>query len=258
VIGMDLRSRLVGGAFILPPLFLLLLWQYASTCGFVSKALFPPPTDILSAFFELAVSGELSIHLQASLWRVLMGLGLGGIAGASAGLLTGRVKLIDHSLGPVLNLLRSFPPVALIPFIIVWFGIGDGAKVFSITFAVFFPVWVSTHSGASNIPPRYIQAASTLSKSAVKVWLRVIMPASMPFIIAGARTGIGVAYIMVFVSELAGASSGLGYLIAVSQLSYRIDRMIATLFVLGLLGAATDQAFTYSVRRLFPWAQMMG
>ncbi|MFH0860686.1 MAG: ABC transporter permease [Candidatus Altiarchaeota archaeon] len=249
-----MSTRKMGWAYTAISLLVSVgLWQLASNSGLVNATLFPPPTQVAKSFLELASSGGLALHIKASMWRVLAGLSLGSLAGIILGLLTGRIKAIDQSLNPILQVLRSFPPVAIIPLVIVWFGIGETAKLFSISFAVFFPVWINTHAGASNIPERYLHATSTLTDSVIKKWLKVILHASLPFVVAGIRTGIGIAYIMVFVSELAGSSSGLGYLISVSHLAYRIDKMIAGLILLGFFGALTDYVFVSIVQRTFPW-----
>ena len=241
--------------FIVPILILTIAWQFISTSGLVNITLFPPPTKVFLAFAELWNSGELFLHIKSSLWRVFAGLFIGSFFGIIFGLVTGRIKFIDNSLSPIFHAFRSFPPVAIIPLVIAWFGIGDFAKVFSISFAVFFPVWINSHIGASNIPIHYLHAAATLTKSLFKKWLKVILPSSLPFIIAGVRTGISISYIMVFVSELAGASSGIGYLISVSNLAYRIDKMIVGLIVLGFFGALTDYIFVKIIRGLFPWIE---
>lgn len=231
----------------------MLIWHLASTSGLVNETLFPPPVKVLHAFIMLSSSGELLMHVNASIWRVFAGLAAGGIAGIVVGLSTGRNYMIDKALSPILQVFRSFPPVAIIPLVIVWLGVGETAKLFSISFAVFFPVWVNSHIGAASIPSHYLQAASSLTKSWMKTNFMVVLPASLPYIIAGIRTGVSIAFIMVFVAELAGASMGIGYLISVSHLAYRIDRMLVGLFTLGFLGAGFDYAFTCAAGRLFPW-----
>jgi|SRR3989344_655726 len=243
--------------FILPIMAFIVLWQLASVSNFVNKSLFPPPTQVFSAFIELLDSGELFLHIKTSIWRVIAGLLIGSFIGIAAGLLTGRIKIIDKSLSSLFHVFRSFPPVAIIPLVIAWFGIGETAKLFSIGFAAFFPVWINSHIGASAIPVYYLRAASTLTKSGYAKWFKVILPASLPFIVAGMRTGIAIAFIMVFVSELAGSSSGIGYLISVSHLAYRIDKMIVGLLILGFFGAITDYIFVRLVRRGFPWTEKM-
>ena len=239
--------------FILPILIFIILWQLISTSGLVNITLFPPPTKVFLAFIELWGSGQLILDVKSSILRLLSGLSLGSLFGISIGLLTGRIRLIDKSFSPLLNFLRSLAPVAIIPIIIVWLGIGEKAKIFSISFGVFFPVWINAHIGASNISIHYLRAAETLTKSIFKRLFKVILPASLPFIFAGIRTGIAIAFIMVFVSELAGASVGIGYSIAISHLNYRIDKMIAGLILLGFLGAITDYIFVKVTMWLFPW-----
>ena len=240
-------------SFLLPIIALLVLLEAVSISGTVNKTLFPPPTAWAYALAEMAGSGELARDISTSLWRVAAGLVIGSAAGILAGLATGRIRAVSSALSPVLNILRSFPPVAIIPLVIVWFGIGEVAKLFSISFAVFFPVWIGSHTGASSVPESYLRAAKSLSCTAARKFAKVIFPASLPFVVTGVRIGIAVAFIMVFVSELAGASAGLGYQISVSHLAYRIDRMIAALVVLGTLGAFTDFLFTGAVRKYFPW-----
>jgi len=241
--------------FVLPIIVFIIIWQFISVSGLVNKSLFPPPTEVFDAFIDLWSSGELFLHIQSSLWRVLAGLFIGSFFGIIFGLLTGRIKSISKSLSPILQVFRSLPPVAIIPIIIVWLGIGETAKLFSISFAVFFPVWVNAHIGSSRIPRDYLRAVVLLTKSTYKKWFKVILPSSLPFIVAGIRTGISIAFIMVFVSELAGASSGIGYLISVSHLAYRIDQMIVGLILLGFFGALTDYIFTSIIRRTFPWIE---
>lgn len=239
--------------FILPIVFTLVLWEIISHSGFVSPTLFPPPSKVATAFWGMITAGTLLTDLRYSLWRLLAGLFMGSAIGVIVGLLTGRIKTFATTLTPIIQILRPLPPVAIIPLVIVWFGIDDGAKIFSIAFAVFFPVWINTHIGVRQIPQAFLWGAKLLTKSPVKIIREVVFPATLPFSIAGIRIGIAVAFIMVFVSELAGASSGLGYRISVTHLAYRIDEMMAALFVLGALGAIADQFFVLGARKLFPW-----
>ncbi len=242
--------------FILPILFVILLWEGVSHTAIVSQFLFPPPSKVLLALFEMIRSGTLITDIGASLWRLALGLLFGSVIGIGVGLLTGKMKQMSSMLVPIIQIFRPLPPVAIIPLVIIWFGIDDGAKIFSIAFAVFFPVWINTHIGAQQTPRAYIWSAKLLTESTAKIFRRVILPAATPFIVAGIRTAISVGFIMVFVSELAGASSGLGYRISISELSYHIDEMLAALIILGLLGAITDQLFVISTRKLFPWINL--
>jgi ABC-type nitrate/sulfonate/bicarbonate transport system permease component len=241
---------------ILPVLTFLLAWELVSRWGPVDKVLFPAPSQVVRALVEMAKSGDLWRDLEASFGRLIAGLALGVAAGLSVGLITGRINVVADLVSPVITMFRPLPPVAIIPLVIVWLGIGELAKIFSIGFAVFFPVWLNTHAGARQVPQKYLWSAATLTSSRSRIFLRIVFPASLPFVTAGIRLGISVAFVMVFVAELAGASSGIGYEIATSNLSYRIDRMMAGLVVLGTSGALVDFLFVQSVYRTCPWLRL--
>lgn len=229
------------------------LWETVARRNWISPSLFPPPTTVLIALGELARSGDLARDLAASLWRAAAGFAWGAVAGVAVGLVTGRGERVNDYVAPVINALRPLPPVAIIPLVIVWMGISDLAKVFSIGFAVFFPVWVNTHLGAHQVPRTLLWTANILGVRGIRLFAMVILPGSLPYVVAGCRSGISMAFIMVYVSELAGASSGIGYQISVSHLAYRIDRMIAALLVLGTCGAVADLLVRGTFRLLFPW-----
>jgi ABC-type nitrate/sulfonate/bicarbonate transport system permease component len=237
---------------------LLVVWELLSRFVVSSPALFPPPSRVLMALVAWGRSGELWRDVEASALRLIVGFLGGGLTGIAAGLATGRSKAADAILGPVIQILRPLPPVAIIPLVIVWFGIGDGAKIFSTSFAVFFPTWINAHLGASRIPIEYLWSARLLSRSRLVKLVYVVLPAALPVIVAGLRTSIAVAFVMIYVNELAGASSGLGYQISISHLAYQIDRMIAALAVLGAAGAVADGAFAAFVRVAFPWMMANG
>lgn len=234
----------------------LIAWELIGRSGMIHISLFPPPTKVAHAFVEMAKSGELMRDAKASLLRAVLGLFIGSFVGVAIGLFTGRIEILNNYLSPLIQLFRPLPPVAIIPLVIVWFGIGELSKVFSISFAVFFPIWINTHIGVREIPKMFIWSAETLNVRGLKLLWKVIFPAALPFIIAGFRQAIATAFIMVFVSELAGASSGLGYQISVSHLAYRVDRMMAALVALGLLGALADFILTQTIWFFCPWLKL--
>lgn len=236
----------------------LTAWELIARTGFIHVSLFPPPTRVIQAFGEMFQSGELVRDIKASLWRAVLGLVAGSAIAISTGLVTGRVAAINNYLSPMIQLFRPLPPVAMIPLVIVWFGIGEVSKIVSISFAVFFPVWINTHIGAREIPRTFLWSAQTLGVKGISTLWKVIFPAALPFTLAGVRTGVAIAFIMVFVSELAGASAGIGYQISVSHLAYRVDRMMAALMLLGLCGAVADLMLTRLTWFVFPWLKLLG
>lgn len=241
------------GVRLLPIVAFVALWEGVSRLELVNPLLFPPPSKVWYALREWAGSGELVADIKASYIRMLAGFAVGGAVGVVVGLGTGRSRSIRAVLSPIVQLLRPLPPVAIIPLVIVWLGIGDTAKVFSTAFAVFFPVWINTHLGASAVPLPYLWSARLLCRSRLRIAMSVILPAALPAVVAGLRTSIPIAFIMVYVGEIAGASSGIGYRISVCHLAYRIDKMVAALAVLAAAGALADYVFAVAVHVAFPW-----
>lgn len=235
---------------------IIIFWQVFSGFGIINSNLIPPPTKVFIAIIEWAKGGELFNDFSTSIWRGLTGLLIGSAIGILLGLFTGRNLTLNRILSPILNVFKAFPPVALLPVFITFFGIGDFSKVFAISFATIFPLWVNTHIGASNVPAEFIRSAMLLSKSKIKIFFKIIVPASMNSIIAGFRISIAISFIMLYVSELAGASSGLGYQISSSHLAYRMDKMLGALIVLGLTASMIDFIFNKTVKYFFPWVQL--
>ncbi|HZX19602.1 MAG TPA: ABC transporter permease [archaeon] len=241
-----------------PALFLmscLIIWNIISNSGIVSSALFPSPFDVLVAFIDWNSSGKLLIDVTTSLWRLIVGTIIGVILGVIVGLAMGISRTAEETAGIFFHLTKALPPIALIPLIILWFGIGDIGKIFLVAFAAFFPSWISALTGAKSIPVHYINTARLFSKSNWESYSKVILPATMPFLINGGRIAIAIGFTMVFASELAGASEGIGYFIAIAQIIYRPDMMIAGLIVLGLLAATVDYFFVRAARFAFPWVE---
>lgn len=238
---------------IIPVIIFFAIWEIISRLELVNPLLFPAPSIVWSALLEWLKSGELLRDLMESYWRMIAGFVIGGFIGVGVGILTGRIRFINMALTPIIQLLRPLPPVALIPLVIVWLGIGNSAKIFSISFAVFFPVWINTHLGATSIPKIYLWSARILCHSRLKIVFTILIPATLPYIISGLRNAIALSFIMVYVTEIAGASSGIGYQISVSHLAYRIDKMVAALFVLGAAGALVDFLFSKIIGLIFPW-----
>jgi ABC-type nitrate/sulfonate/bicarbonate transport system permease component len=240
-----------GGRFV--PLVLAIgVWEIVSRSEVVNPRLFPPPSQVVLALYEWVTSGYFWDDVQSSYVRMLAGFAVGGLLGVVFGMLTGRTRW-GATLGPILQVFRPLPPVAIIPLVIVWLGIGDTAKIFSIAFAVFFPVWINTHLGAESIPREYLWSARMLGASARRTALRIVFPAALPAITAGLRTSVALAFVMVYVSEIAGAASGIGYRISITHLAYRIDFMMAALLVLALAGAVADWLLARLMNVLFPW-----
>jgi ABC-type nitrate/sulfonate/bicarbonate transport system permease component len=208
------------------------------------------------ALVEWLNSGELMADFAASIWRLLLGLTVGSMLGILLGLFTGRSAWLNATLSPLLNFLKAIPPVSMLPIIITFWGVGDESKILSISLATIFPLWVNTHMGAYSVPKEYLRSAQLMSPSSISTLVTVVLPASLGSILTGFRLSLAMGFIMLYVSELAGASEGLGYRISSSHLSYRMDKMIAALILLGILAFLFDKLMTYAAGKLFPWARI--
>lgn len=231
----------------------LIAWNALSNSGIVQKTLFPPPAGVLSAIFEWYFSGRLVHDSLTSLWRLAAGTAIGVALGFIVGIAMGLDKPFEETGALFLNILRAMPPIALLPLMIIWFGISDMGKILLVAFGTFFPAWISGMNGAKSIPIHYFHTAKMFSKSKIETFSKVILHATIPFLVNGARIAIGFGFTLVFASEISGASEGIGYFIAKAQIIYRADQMIAGLIVLGLLAAIVDYLFVHITRRVFPW-----
>lgn len=240
----------------LPVLLFLLLWELIARSGIYNIYLFPPPTIVAKAFYYMLISGELLRDIWASLTRAVIGYLLGSSLGIIIGILTGRIKFFQLAFGPLIQLLRPIPPISYVPLAILWFGLGEVSKYFLVFVGVFFPVWINTHLGVSNVEKTYIWAARSLGARNRRTLFEVILPASLPFIIAGMRTSIAIAFYCLVAAEIAGAFSGVAFRISVSHLVFRVDKMMAGLVVLGIMSALADKIFTFLVHKFVPWYNM--
>ena len=245
-----MRSLIQNAASILAFLF---AWELVSRSGWISAALFPPPSAVAWALVDWAKSGDLIKDCIASLWRALAGLTIGVGIGTLVGITTGRIAILRNLVVPIVNLFRPVPPVAMIPLVIIWIGIGDGSKIASTAFACFFPMFTASFQGAVNIPDSFLWAAQSAGLSKAAILRRIVFPAALNVSVAGLRVSIAMAFVMVFVTELAGASQGIGYQISLMHLSYRIDRMMAALAVLAAVASLTDMLTVRFLEFAFPW-----
>ena len=238
---------------LLTVIALLALWEVMARLRIYDVSFFPPPSAVANTFFSSVESGELISDTWVSIKRALVGFLAGSCIGAGAGILTGRLRILDLTIGQVIRLLRSIPSIALVPLAIVWFGLGETSKYLLVFWGVFFPVWVNSHIGAAQVDQTFIWAARSLGASTGRLLYEVILPAATPHVIAGMRTGIATAFVVLMAAEMAGAFGGLGYRIYVSHLVFRVDKMVVAIVVLGVIGAVTDVIFA-AIVSLIPWS----
>jgi ABC-type nitrate/sulfonate/bicarbonate transport system permease component len=238
---------------VLSILVFLAIWEIFSRFIATNMKIFPPPSIVGQELWRMVESGMLVEDMWASVKRSLAGFALGSTIAIVIGLLTGRIPFIRALLEPVIQLFRPIPSIAFVPLSLFWFGLGESSKVFLITYGVFFPVWLNTHVGVSTVDPVLIRAARSLGCEGRRLFTRVILPASIPFVVAGLRVGIAVAFIVLVAAEMLGASAGVGFRIGQSHEVYRADRMMVGLLTLGVMGGLADSLFAIASKKIVFW-----
>lgn len=231
---------------------LLLIWQLAAGLSF-NRLLLPAPTEVGQALVAMARSGELALHVGASLCRLIGGWTIGATLGLAAGMLIGLYSGIRSAVLPLVTLLFAMPKIALLPVFIVWFGIGEMSKVITIAVAVFSPMAVATYTGIDAVDRSLIRMAQGFGVPTRGIVRKVLLPGAMPAILAGIRVSVSIAIVLLVAAEMIGARHGLGALALNSGSLIRIDRLFAAVVLLGLLGLMASGLVGLAERRLLRW-----
>ena len=234
-------------------LLLAILWEAAGRWGWVHKVLLPPASAILRTFFQVIASGEVLEHLGVSLWRAGLGYTLAALFAVALGVAMGYWRRIYDACEITIEYLRALPPPAIIPLAMVFLGIGDALKVFVIFFSCVFPVLVNTIDGVRGVDPVLIRTARTFGLNPRQTAWKVILPAAAPFIMTGLRIAVAIALILTVISEMIGATSGIGYFILEAQRTLHVTRMYAGILVLALTGYAINRVFLLIDERMMAW-----
>jgi sulfonate transport system permease protein len=235
------------------PLLLLALWQTASLAGALPERFLPAPTTVLQTALRLTASGELPRHLLTSLQRVAIGFAIGGGLGLMLGCLVGLSKLGDSLLDSSLQMLRTVPHLALIPFAILWFGVGETPKIFLVALGSLFPLYLNTVHGIRSVDPRLREMGAVYGLSTRESIAQIVVPGALPGILVGVRFGLGVAWLSLVVGETIAASSGLGYMAMDAREFARTDVVLLAVVIYALIGQFADSATRLCERRLLAW-----
>ncbi|MGQ2993253.1 aliphatic sulfonate ABC transporter permease SsuC [Variovorax sp.] len=235
--GLNVARRLVPW---LVPVGLIVVWQIASSLGWLSTRVLPAPVDVVKAAWNLTVSGELWTHVKVSAGRALAGLAIGGGAGLALGLLTGSVKFFETLLDSTIQMVRNIPALALIPLVILWFGIDESAKLFLISVSVFFPIYLNTFHGIRNVDPQLIEMGRTYGLTRWQLYREVILPGALSSILVGLRFSLGLMWVILIVAETISAQAGIGYLTMNAREFLQTDIVLVGILLYALLGKLAD------------------
>ncbi|MCC2960958.1 ABC transporter permease [Massilia sp. IC2-278] len=259
------------GVGMVVPVLAIAIWQAVASMGWVNPQVLPSPLAVWErwvayllplvpyegytegGWWHWAFSGELIVDTLTSLYRVVVGFLIGGGLALPLGLAMGASNTVYAWMNPLVQILRPIPPIAYIPLAILWFGLGNPPAVFLIALGAFFPVLMNTIAGVRHVDGIYLRAARNLGAGGATMFLRVILPAAVPYILSGVRIGIGTAFIVVIVSEMIAVNNGLGYRILEAREYFWSDKIIAGMITIGMLGLAIDIGMNRLNNYLLRW-----
>lgn len=238
---------------ILSPLAALALWQLASNLGLIDQRYVPSPLSIANAGWDLVASGQLAFHIGASLRRLAIGFVLGAVPGILAGIVMGLNRWVRAVVDPLVSALYPIPKLALLPLLMLVFGIGDGSKVVVVAMSVLFLTIINTTAGVVQLDRIYFDVARNYHTPWHKLFLRVILPGALPTIFAGLRISLGVSLVVLVGAEFVASRSGIGYLIWSSWETLMIENMFVGIIVITVLGVLSTFFLQECERLLIPW-----
>jgi sulfonate transport system permease protein len=235
------------------PIGIILLWQALSSAGLISSRVLPAPTDVLAAGWKLLRSGELLRNVWISFWRAIVGFAIGGGIGFAFGLANGLSRRSEQVFDSTLQMVRNIPHLALIPLVILWFGIDEEAKIFLVALGVFFPIYINTQHGIRSVDAQLVEMGRIYGMSPATLFRRVILPGALPSIFVGLRYALGIMWLTLIVAETIAASSGIGYMAMQAREFLLVDVVVLSILIYALLGKLADSTARLLERLCLGW-----
>jgi sulfonate transport system permease protein len=240
------------------PVGLALSWEIIVWLGLSNGRLVPPPSRIFTTLLDLSRSGELTLHVTATLTRVLAGFALGVLAGTILGAISGYWGLARRLVDPTVQALRAIPSLAWVPLFILWLGIFETSKIALIAAGVFFPVYLGVMGAILSVDRKIVEVGRAFRLSGPAMIRRILLPAVLPAYVVALRVGLGLGWMFVVAAELMGASEGLGYLLIDGQQLGKPAQILAAIVVFALLGKITDWLIVIATAPLLRWQDAFG
>jgi ABC-type nitrate/sulfonate/bicarbonate transport system permease component len=238
---------------------LIAVWELLSRAGILSPLRFPRPSALMATLWDLMTEGyprgiTVWVHIKATVVRILQGYALAAVVGIPMGLVIGRSRLLQQAANPVITFARSIAVISLLPLAIAWFGVGELTRVLLIAWGCFWAILTNTIQGAGQVDRNYINAGRMLGASPRQLFLRVILPATLPRIFAGMKIGLGVGFMIIVAVEMVGTIRGLGALIQQARFYYSSKVAIDGMIFIGVFGLLITVGLDTLERVILPWA----
>jgi sulfonate transport system permease protein len=235
------------------PIFVLVYWKLAGDMGILNTKILASPHSVWNVFREMLSNGKYMKNVEASLVRVVKGYLAGAILGLLIGTLIGLYKNVNRALVAVIGILRPIPPIALIPFFILWLGIGETAKITVIAIGSFWPVLLNTMQGISEADVKLLELADVFGKNKLVIFFKIILPSAVPAIFTGLRLGISQAWTCVVTAEMIAASAGVGFMIQYARELAQPDLLLLGIITIGVIGVIIDVVMIFLQKKIVYW-----
>lgn len=236
---------------------LIFVWWLVTRLGWIDALFLPSPVTVIDRFKDLVTNGYMSIslwsHIGASLGRIGVALVAAIVTAIPVGIAIGRSKIVRGILDPIIEFYRPIPPLAYLPLIVIWCGIGELSKILLIYLAIFAPIVISTATGVRSVDQAKIRAAQSLGANQSQIVKHVILPSALPSILTGIRIGLGVGWSTLVAAELVGASEGLGFMVQSSSQLLATDVVIVGILIIAIIAFALEMGLRRLQKRLVPW-----
>jgi sulfonate transport system permease protein len=245
------RWQWLGG--LVPLTIFLLIWWAACDRGLFPPELLVPPQQVTATFLELIDSGELHDHLRASLHRLVVGVTIGAASGLAFGVAMALSRRIEIYTAPLFHVVRQVPSIALIPVLILLFGIGETFKILIVIKAAFFPVALAGYTAVLGLPKSYFEVARVYRLRPLVLFRKIILPATIPPVVTGIRIALGRSWGTLVAAELLAAEAGIGQMMELGRQMFRIDVVMVGVVVAGAIGFGLDRGLKLIEARLVRW-----
>jgi sulfonate transport system permease protein len=235
------------------PLALLASWWLVTARGWVKSYQFASPHDVVAELQNLAVTGALWHDLGASIARVAAGFGIALVLAIVLGALFGGSRAVERALDPTLQAIRAVPSLAWVPLILLWLGIGETAKITLVAIGAFFPIYVALVAGIRGVDRKLVEVGASFGLSRAALIVRVLVPATLPQLLVGARIGLTQAWLFLVAAELLAATNGIGFLLTDGQQTSRTDEILVAILLFALCGKLSESGMRWLERRLVGW-----
>ncbi|MGN4073136.1 aliphatic sulfonate ABC transporter permease SsuC [Burkholderia gladioli] len=235
------------------PIGLIVAWELAARTGALSTRVLPEPLAVVRAAWSLIESGDMWANVKVSTWRALVGFAIGGGVGLVLGLATGLSKAAEVALDSTIQMIRNIPALAMIPLVILWFGIDEKAKLFLVSLGVFFPIYINTYHGIRSVDANLIEMAKSYGVKGFALYRDVILPGALPSILVGVRFALGLMWVMLIVAETISAQSGIGYMTMNAREFLQTDVVVVGILLYAILGKLADVLAKWLERATLRW-----